>query len=110
MGRSIIFFCLCFLLACQYFPGNPRPEIDYTETLVVWDTTGQKYHKLLFHTVKLNQHTISGYSIETQNTEQFQLTAESDQQFIKMQEQKGFHDGEVRCISCHISVGILKSE
>ena len=82
-----------------------KPQNTYfSDTIVVWDSSHDVYHKLMFHTVYLENSTISGFSLNTFQIETFHISEESQRKFDMMREQNGVNTSEVKCTKCHPSV------
>lgn len=84
-----------------------KPDSDFSSTLVVWDKTGNEFHKLLFLTVSITNTTITGLSLYTVQIESFEISEENRLQFEQMKKKRGIDVAEVKCIRCHLRVGKL---
>ncbi len=100
------FLIILFLLSGCYNVAD-KPESDFSSTLVVWDKTGNDFHKLLFHTVSITNTTITGFSLNTIQMESFEISEENRLQFEQMKKKLGINVSEVKCIRCHLRVGKL---
>jgi len=96
-------------LTLFFIPGCIRqvekPQNTYfSDTIVVWDTSQDVYHKLMFHTVYLENSTLSGFSLNTFQIELFHIDEEVQAQFEMMKQLEGVNSSEVKCAKCHPSV------
>ncbi|MFQ6609576.1 MAG: hypothetical protein ACE5D7_02120 [Fidelibacterota bacterium] len=99
----IIFSSIILLTGCIQKVEEPR-NTYFSDTIVVWDNSHDVYHKLLFHTVYLENSTISGFSLNTLQTETFHISEDNLEQFNMMREKNGVNTSEIKCTKCHPSV------
>ncbi len=100
---SAILLSVLFIAACARYVKNPEEDY-YSSTIVVWDSHLNEYHKLIYHTVYLENSTISGFSLNTLQVETFLVDDETKAKFETMKNISGVHTKEVKCVNCHPAV------
>ncbi len=82
----------------------PVVETDSTHsamTLHLVDPVTDEHHRLLVHTISLNDSLLAGYSLNTEAMEEFLLSPADHQYFEGMKRLKGITSREVHCVDCH---------
>ncbi len=102
---NYIILTLTFLLFSSCIQQIEKPQNTYfSDTIVVWDSSQDVYHKLMFHTVYLENSTLSGFSLNTFQIETFHISDDSREQFDLMKQLDDVNKSEVKCVKCHPSV------
>jgi hypothetical protein len=106
----ITFILTLFILSITncYLPPDKSHEDYYSDTIAVWDSEHGDMHKLIFHTIYLENSTISGFSLNTLQMETFHITHEETEKFEQMKNISGINSYEIKCISCHPDVKMSK--
>ena len=74
-----------------YLPPDKSDVDYYSDNIAVWDSVHGEMHKLIFHTVYLENSTISGFSLNTLQIETFHITHEETEKFEQMKNISGIN-------------------